>query len=95
MRGARLGLYDLSPDHDQAAECRARLFHNGKVVEGVRLRGAAILDDNTHARIVALYAARRRGRQPSGRYVLTGIAVCGLCDSGLAGRPITGTGRRH
>lgn len=69
--------------------------HNGRVVEGVRLPGVPILDDDTYHRIVALYAARRRGRQPSGRYVLTGIAVCGLCDSGLAGRPVSGTNRRH
>jgi hypothetical protein len=40
-----------------------------------------------------MYSARRR-RQPSGRYTLTGLAVCGLCDSGLAGRPITGTALR-
>ena len=38
-----------------------------------------ILDDDTHHRLVALYAARRPGRQPSGWYMLTGIAVCGIC----------------
>jgi hypothetical protein len=68
--------------------------HNGRVVEGVRLPGTPILDDDTYHRIVALYAARRRGRQPSGRYLLTGLAICGLCGSGLAGRPVTGTARR-
>jgi site-specific DNA recombinase len=70
------------------------IIYDGKIVEGVRLP-SAILDEATYRRIVALYAARRRGRQPSGRYTLTGIAVCGLCDSGLAGRPVSGTSRRH
>ena len=69
--------------------------HNGRVVDGVKLPGTPILDDDTYHRLVALYAARRRGRQPSGRYVLTGIAVCGLCEAGLAGRPVSGTDRRH
>lgn len=69
------------------------IVHSGAVVEDVRLP-AAILDDDTYHRLVALYAARRRGRQPSGRYVLTGLAVCGLCNAGLGGRPVTGTTRR-
>lgn len=71
------------------------IVHNGRVVEGVRLPGVPILDDDTYHRIVALYAARRPGKQPSGRYTLTGLAVCGLCDAGLGGRPVSGTGRRH
>jgi site-specific DNA recombinase len=71
------------------------IIYDGKIVEGVRLPDEPILDENTYRRIVALYAARRRGRQPSGRYTLTGIAICGLCDSGLAGRPVSGTSRRH
>ena len=64
-------------------------------MDGVRLPGTPILDDDTYHRLVALYAARRRGRQPSGRYVLTGLAACGLCGAGLAGRPVSGTDRRH
>jgi hypothetical protein len=69
--------------------------HNGRVVEGVWLPGEPILDLDTHHRLVALYVARKRGRQPSGKYLLTGIATCGLCDSPLSGRPVTGTNRRH
>ena len=65
--------------------------HNGRVVEGVTLPGTPILDIDTYHRLVALYAARRRGRQPSGRYTLTGLATCGLCGAGLAGRPVSGT----
>jgi hypothetical protein len=71
------------------------IVHNGVVVEGVRLPGEPILDDGTHNRLVALYAARRPGKQPSGRYPLTGIATCGLCGAGLSGRPVSGTNRRH
>ncbi len=71
------------------------IAHNGRVVEGVRLPGVPIMDDDTYARLVALYAARRPGKQPSGRYVLTGLAVCGLCGSGLGGRPVGKAGRRQ
>lgn len=71
------------------------IVHNGKVVPGVRLPGPQILDDDTHHRLVALYAARKPGRQPSGRYTLTGIATCGQPDCGatLSGRPVSGTPR--
>ena len=69
--------------------------HNGRIVEGVRLPGEPILDQLAHDRIVALYASRKRGRQPSGRYVLTGVASCGECGAALSGRPVTRTGRKH
>jgi hypothetical protein len=62
------------------------IAHNGAVV--ARLPGDPILDHDTYGRIVALYASRRAGRQPSGRYLLTGIAVCGLCGATLSGRPM-------
>jgi hypothetical protein len=79
--------------------CRPRnaglIRHNGSVVEGVRLPGEPILGDDTYARIVALYAARRPGRQPSGRYVLTGLALCGICGNELGGRPVGRNGRRQ
>ena len=68
--------------------------HNGKVVEGVRLP-QAILTDDVHFRLVGLYSARKRGRQPSGRYLLSGIAECGRCGERLTGRPVTGTPRRQ
>lgn len=68
--------------------------HNGEVVPGVRLPGEPILDQLTFDRVVALYAARRPGRQPSGRYLLTGIAEC-RCGAPLAGRPVYGSTRRQ
>jgi site-specific DNA recombinase len=71
------------------------IVHNGEIVDGVRLPGEPILNEPTWRRIVALYAARRPGRPPSGRYLLTGIAICGQCGASLAGRPVTGTQRRQ
>jgi hypothetical protein len=70
------------------------IVHNGTVVEGARLP-AAILDELTHNRLVALYASRKPGGAPSGKYVLTGVASCGECGAKLSGRPVTGTPRRN
>jgi site-specific DNA recombinase len=70
------------------------ICHRGVVVPGVKLP-AAILDDETHERLVGLYASRRPGKLPSGRYLLTGLAFCGRCDAKLSGRPVSGTDRRH
>ena len=66
--------------------------HNGAVVG--RLPGEPIFDEPTHARLVAMYAARRPGRPPSGKYTLTGFADC-ECGAPLAGRPVTGTPRKQ
>ena len=54
-----------------------------------------ILDRLTHDRLVAMYAARKPGKQPSGRYVLSGIAVCGACGAGLSGRPVYRKGQKE
>jgi DNA invertase Pin-like site-specific DNA recombinase len=94
VRGARWG-YTTYRQIMTRPRNAGLIQHNGQVVEGVRLPGEPILDDDTYHRIVALYAARRPGKQPSGRYMLTGIAACGLCGAGLSGRPVSGTNRRH
>ena len=78
------------------------IVHNGEIVDGVRLPGEPILDEPAWRRIVALYAARKPGRPPSGRYLLTGIAVCGwpspenpeACGATLSGRPANSVRRR-
>lgn len=70
------------------------IVHNGEIVPGVRLPGEPILNRLTHDRIVALYESRKPGGQPSGRYLLTGIATC-ECGATLSGRPITGTPRKQ
>jgi DNA invertase Pin-like site-specific DNA recombinase len=48
----------------------------------------AILDESTHRRLVALLTgpARMKLRNPR-RYLLTGLAVCALCDAKLVARP--------
>jgi site-specific DNA recombinase len=94
VRGARWG-YTTYRQIMTRPRNAGLIQHNGAVVEGVRLPGMPVLDDDTYHRLVALYAARRPGKQPSGRYVLTGLAVCGLCDTPLSGRPVGRTGRRH
>jgi site-specific DNA recombinase len=70
------------------------IVHNGEVVPGVRLPGEVILADDIHYRLVAMYAARKPGRQTSGRYLLSGIAQC-RCGSALSGRPVTRTRRQY
>jgi site-specific DNA recombinase len=70
------------------------IVHNGEVVPGRKLPGEPILDQLTYDRIVALYAARKPGRQPSGRYTLSGLAEC-HCGGPLSGRPVSGSTRRQ
>jgi len=69
------------------------ILYKGQPV--AKLPGTPILDDATYHRIVVLYAKRKPGKPPSGRYVLTGIVVCGVCGSDLGGQPVTGTDRRR
>lgn len=48
----------------------------------------AIVDAETHARLVALHAERRKGpRRPTRRYLLTGLLRCWRCGGGLRGMP--------
>lgn len=68
------------------------IAHNGEKLG--RLPGEPILKEDVHNRLVALYASRRPGRPPSGRYLMTGIAGC-VCGATLSGRPVTGTPRRQ
>jgi DNA invertase Pin-like site-specific DNA recombinase len=65
------------------------IVHRGEIVEGKRLAGTPILDEKTFNRLVALFSARRRGRQPSGRYTATGFVICGNCGAGMNGRPVS------
>ena len=96
VRGARWG-YTTYRQIMTRPRNAGYIVHNGQIVDGVRLPGEPILDQLTHDRIVALYAARRAGGQPSGKYLLTGFAICGQSDCGaaLSGRPVSGTPRRQ
>jgi site-specific DNA recombinase len=50
----------------------------------------SILDAETHARLVALHASRRKGaRRATRRYLLTGLLRCWRCGGGMRGMPRT------
>lgn len=61
------------------------IVHDGQEV-GV-LEGDPVLDRVTWERCQSVIAARRPGRSPSGRYLLTNLVTCGLCGHPLTGRP--------
>lgn len=49
-----------------------------------------IIDDDTHARLVALHASRGKGpRRATRRYLLTGLLRCWRCGGGMRGMPRT------
>jgi len=49
-----------------------------------------ILDEETHARLVALHASRGKGpRRATRRYLLTGLLRCWRCGGGMRGMPRT------
>jgi site-specific DNA recombinase len=92
LRGARWG-YTTYRQIMTRKRNTGLIVHNGQAV--AHLPGPPILDQDTFGRLVALYAGRKPGKPPSGRYALTGIATCGVCGNGLSGRPVGKTGRRH
>ncbi|HTJ77354.1 MAG TPA: recombinase zinc beta ribbon domain-containing protein [Acidimicrobiales bacterium] len=50
----------------------------------------SIIDAETHARLVALHASRRKGaRRATRRYLLTGLLRCWRCGGGMRGMPRT------
>lgn len=70
------------------------IVHKGEVVAGARLPGEQILPDGTYKRLIALYEARKPGRPPSSRYLLTSLAYCS-CGARLSGRTVHKTDRRQ
>jgi DNA invertase Pin-like site-specific DNA recombinase len=48
---------------------------------------AAVISQDDHDRVLVMYAARKRGRPPSPRYLCSGVTVCGLCGKPMSGRP--------
>ncbi len=59
--------------------------YQSKVV--AKLPGEPILSDDEYERLLALYAARRPGRPPSGVYLCAGVITCAACGKPMAGRP--------
>jgi DNA invertase Pin-like site-specific DNA recombinase len=92
LRGARWGYTTLRQLMTRPRNAGV-IAHNGEEV--ARLPGEPVLDADTHARLVALYASRKPGRPPSGKYMLTGILHCGRCGSGMKGRPVSRSQRRQ
>lgn len=52
-----------------------------------KLPGVPIVDPADYDKLMAKYAARRRGRPLSDVYLGSGIAMCGRCGARLYGRP--------
>jgi DNA invertase Pin-like site-specific DNA recombinase len=65
--------------------------HKGRIVGTIP--GEPILDPVTYEDLQALVASRRRGRPPTGRFMLTGLAICDRCQRGMNG--VTVDGRRR
>jgi hypothetical protein len=56
--------------------------------------GEPILDRATYEAVQALLASRRRGRRPTGRFLLTGLARCNRCGHAMNGATSNRDGRR-
>jgi DNA invertase Pin-like site-specific DNA recombinase len=67
-------------------QCNAgRVVYKGAVVAA--MPGKPIVDGEDLDAVIALYAARRRGRPNSPAYLCSGVAVCSKCGKPLHGRP--------
>jgi site-specific DNA recombinase len=66
--------------------------HNGRIVGTIP--GEPVLGKDSYRELQALITARRRGRRPTGRYLLTGIARCSKCNRTMNGAKNTRTGAR-
>ena len=66
--------------------------HNGRNVGTIP--GEPVLDAETYEALHAQITARRRGRRPTGRYLLTGLARCSKCKRTMNGATNTRSGAR-
>jgi site-specific DNA recombinase len=64
---------------------RGQVVYRGTVV--AQLPGEPIISEDDFEAVLALYAARRRGRPNSPAYLCSGVALCGKCGQKLHGRP--------
>ena len=60
-----------------------RVEHHGQIV-GV-MPGDPVLDEETYEDVQALLASRRRGRRPTGMFLLTGLLTCSTCQRTMNG----------
>jgi hypothetical protein len=66
--------------------------HRGQIVGTIP--GEPILDPATYDDLVAMVNAKRRGRRPTGHYLLTGLVQCGRCGHAMTGYTVWKNGRR-
>jgi hypothetical protein len=66
-----------------AARYGGLVEHHGQVVG--TMKGEPVLDRDTYDAVQALLASRRRGRRPTGRYLLTGLLTCSTCQRTMNG----------
>jgi site-specific DNA recombinase len=69
--------------------------HQGRVLEGVRAQWPAIVDESLWRGLCALLSdpGRRTTPGPERRWLLSGIAECGICGNGLVVSKVAGKGR--
>jgi hypothetical protein len=66
-----------------AARYGGLVEHHGEIVG--TMAGEPVLDRDTYDTVNALLASRRRGRRPTGRYLLTGLLTCARCRHSMNG----------
>ncbi|MDX6371620.1 MAG: site-specific recombinase, partial [Nocardioidaceae bacterium] len=57
--------------------------HHGKDV--AKMKGEPVFDTETYDGLQALLTSRRRGRRPTGRFLLTGLLICSSCQRTMNG----------
>lgn len=63
------------------------VVYDGQIVDGRRLPGEPVLDEDTWHRLRSMFRARKRGRVAN-RYILSGSMLC-ECGKPLSARPVT------
>ena len=66
-----------------AARYGGLVEHHGEIVG--TMKSEPVFDRDTYDAVQALLASRRRGRRPTGRYLLTGLLTCSGCQHTMNG----------
>ena len=66
-----------------AARYGGHVVHHGEKVGTIK--GEPVLDADTYDDVQALLASRRRGRRPTGQFLLTGLLTCSTCKRTMNG----------
>ena len=49
------------------------------------MKGEPVFDTETYDGVQALLTSRRRGRRPTGKFLLTGVLICSTCQRTMSG----------